>query len=96
VSDRQEELAQALIRETCDDLREFLIEKNRSYGNSALDPIRIFSRADPLEQIAVRIDDKLSRLKNGHAYPGDDDVRDLAGYLVLRMVAERFRKEVGE
>ena len=38
-----------------------LVRKNASYGNSALDPVRIFSRASPIEQLRVRIDDKLDR-----------------------------------
>jgi hypothetical protein len=42
-----------------------LLEKNAKYGNSALEPIRCFSRADPVEQIRVRLDDKLSRLMRG-------------------------------
>jgi hypothetical protein len=50
-----------LIRHECDALCEMLLEKNAKYGNSALEPIRCFSRADPLEQIRVSIDDKLSR-----------------------------------
>lgn len=72
------------------DLREFLLEKNRAYGDSASNPIRVFSRASAVEQIDVRIDDKISRLARGHEYPGDDTVRDLLGYLILReVVCER-------
>ena len=60
-----------------------LIEKNKSYGNSALDPVRIFSSSDNVEQLKVRIDDKLSRFSRGREYPGDNDIDDLIGYLVL-------------
>lgn len=71
----------------CNELAEFLCRKNRAYGNSVGQPVGIFAkRADTLMSIDVRIDDKLSRLARGHSYPGDDDVLDLAGYLVLRMV----------
>jgi hypothetical protein len=67
-----------------------LIGKNRQYGNSATDPIRIFSRADTVEQIKVRIDDKLSRLARGHAGLETEDITmDLIGYLVLLTIAER-------
>ena len=52
---------QVLIREVCNEIAEFLLEKNRAYGDSASDPVRIFSKVDALEQINVRIDDKLSR-----------------------------------
>lgn len=71
-----------------DGIEAMLIEKNAAYGNAALDPVRVFSKADPAEQILVRIDDKLSRLKRGHEYPGDDTIRDLIGYLVLLLIAK--------
>jgi hypothetical protein len=75
------------IRQTCQDLADFLVDKNRAYGNSAGEPVRVFARrVDRLAQIDVRIDDKLSRLKKGSEFPGDDTVKDLAGYLILRMV----------
>lgn len=77
----------AAIAAECDNLKALLLAKNESYGNSALDPVRLFSKASPVEQLLVRIDDKLSRLARGGEYPGDDTVRDLAGYLVLLLVA---------
>lgn len=60
-----------------------LIDKNISYGNSALNPQRVFSKAAPDEQIKVRLDDKLNRMIQGKEYPGDNDLLDLAGYLIL-------------
>lgn len=80
---------QEQIAKVCDELKAFLLAKNKAYGNSALEPKRIFSRADTKEQILVRIDDKLSRIANRESYPGDDDVLDLLGYLVLLRVANR-------
>jgi hypothetical protein len=85
------------IRNTCLMLADFLVEKNRAYGNSAADPVGIFARrADPLLQIDVRIDDKINRLKKGSEYPGDDTVKDLAGYLILRMIVAEQQKKEGE
>lgn len=75
---------QKAIVAACDEVKDILLEKNRAYGNSASDPVRIFSKADPLEQINVRIDDKLSRLMRGHEYAGDDTELDLIGYLILK------------
>lgn len=69
-------------------VEKMLIEKNRAYGDSALDPVRVFSKNDAIEQIYVRIDDKLSRIKRGHEYPGDDTIFDLVGYLVLLLIAK--------
>jgi hypothetical protein len=73
----------------CEEMSQFLIDKNRAYGNSALDPVRIFSNSDNVEQLKVRIDDKLSRFARGKDFPGDNDIDDLIGYLVLLKVATR-------
>jgi len=66
-----------------------LAKKNASYGNSALDPVRIFSRASAREQLLVRIDDKLSRIGRGSEVPTEDTVDDLIGYLVLYKLSQR-------
>jgi hypothetical protein len=79
----------ALVRAECNAIADMLVAKNAAYGNSALDPIRVFSRALPHEQIRVRIDDKLSRLARGNA-AGEDVVLDLIGYLVLLRIAQRM------
>ena len=70
------------------EIREMLLDKNRKYGNSALEPLRIFSQADPLEQIAVRMDDKLSRIKSAQGDDLEDAKLDLVGYLVLEAIAK--------
>lgn len=82
---------QAIIAEVCDEIKALLIEKNEQYGDSAIDPVRIFSKADPVEQIRVRIDDKLSRLVRGDdRLEKDGDIMDdLIGYFILMKVAER-------
>lgn len=77
------------VEQVTNGLRTMLIAKNQAYGNSALDPVRIFSRAKPVESLLVRIDDKLSRLARGSEYPGDDTIDDLIGYLVLLKIAQR-------
>jgi hypothetical protein len=81
---------QSLISEICDDIKSMLIEKNMSYGDSAITPIRLFSKANNVEQIHVRIDDKLSRISRGSAYYGDNDLDDLIGYLILLKVAKEI------
>lgn len=79
------------IEEVCDEIKEFLIAKNNQYGNSALDPVRIFSKAATEEQLRVRIDDKISRLVRGSdAIEADSDiVDDLIGYFVMWKVLHR-------
>jgi len=86
----------AAIAKVCDDVREMLLAKNRSYGNSALDPLRIFSKVDAVEQLNVRIDDKLSRIARGGEYAGDDTELDLIGYLVLKRVARTISRDIHE
>jgi hypothetical protein len=77
------------ITQVCDEIRSFLVAKNVSYGDSALEPVRIFSKTDTIEQIYVRIDDKLSRLSRGHEFVGDDTIDDLIGYLILLKIARK-------
>jgi len=84
--------AQAKIAKACDSIKKLLLEKNAKYGNSALEPMRVFSNSSTIEQIKVRIDDKLSRIQNMRdkvvTSPDDEDtVKDLVGYLILLMVA---------
>ena len=79
------------ITKTCDGLARLLVAKNQRYGNSALEPIRVFSRADPAEGILVRLDDKLSRIKyasNEGNLLRKNDIADMIGYLILYCVKQ--------
>ena len=61
-----------------------LIMKNKAYGESAQNPINIFSKLDSEEAIKARIDDKLSRIKKkGITIDTEDTLFDLIGYLFL-------------
>ena len=92
VSESEEDTFAKQVTSVCNEIRDLLIEKNKSYGNSALEPIHCFYKGSALESIKVRIDDKLSRLMRGSEYNGDDTVKDLLGYLVLLRVAEKNQK----
>jgi hypothetical protein len=87
--------AQDLIADECDAVKSLLLAKNAAYGNSALDPVRLMSKANPVEQLLVRIDDKLSRLARGDA-AGEDVEFDLLGYFMLLRVARRIQREAGQ
>jgi hypothetical protein len=76
------------VRIAADEIVDLLISKNEAYGNSALDPVRVFSKADNIEQLNVRIDDKLSRLARGKD-AGEDVIKDLLGYLLLYRVQQK-------
>lgn len=83
---------QDLIREECDWIKNFLLEKNRKYGDSAISPMRLFSRASSCEQIKVRIDDKLNRLVNIQEDDQEDVILDLIGYFILYRVAQKVNE----
>ena len=80
--------SQYKITEVVSQLQELLITKNKAYGNSALEPINIFSKNDAVDSLCARIDDKLSRIKNkGLSDETEDTLFDLAGYLILLIIA---------
>jgi len=64
---------------------DFLMVKNKRYGNSAIEPIQVFSNLPASEQINNRMDDKLLRIKNSDVERKNDFV-DLAGYIELKCV----------
>jgi hypothetical protein len=78
---------EARIRARCQELAEFLVAKNRAYGDSALRPARIFAQGSASDLIRVRIDDKLNRIRNQPDAFGEDAVQDLLGYLILFQIA---------
>ena len=73
----------------CDEIKQLLLEKNEAYGDSALHPANIFSHLTSIESIKIRIDDKLKRIENkGINDNTEDTLMDLAGYLILLMIAK--------
>lgn len=88
--------SQQQIADTCDEIKALLLEKNANYGDSALYPCRIMSKASTVEQILVRIDDKLNRIKQGAGLLANDEdvVKDIAGYYILLMIALRNQTNV--
>ena len=81
------------IEAECDSICSLLLEKNLAYGNSVGNPINIFSQLPGIEQINVRIDDKLSRLKRGSTYGVEDTTLDLIGYLILKRAIINYNTE---
>lgn len=65
-----------------------LLMKNAAYGSSAFEPIRVFAKGlTALDQIYVRLDDKLSRVALGSDFGDEDVLLDIAGYCVLGLIA---------
>ena len=83
------------IAEVCDGIKELLLSKNAKYGDSALNPTRVMSKANAVEQILVRIDDKLSRISSGAGLLATDEdvIQDIIGYFVLLKIALKRQEE---
>lgn len=86
---------QLKIATVCDEIKQLLLAKNEKYGDSALNPSRIFSKAGVVEQLLVRIDDKLNRIQKGAGLVASDEdvIQDLIGYLVLLKIAIAEQKQ---
>jgi hypothetical protein len=79
---------------SCLRMAALLLSKNAGYGNSAADPLMVFSRLGARERLGVRMDDKLSRLARG-LVDGQEDTRgDLCGYLHLDGIVGRMGEGV--
>ena len=72
-----------------DNFKTFLLEKNKRYGDSAINPIQVFSNESAEEQIRARLDDKLRRIKNSDELR-KNDVSDLFGYTALLMISKNW------
>lgn len=90
--DSPQQRFQSDLREELDRIFALLAEKNRKYGDSALNPKQTFSRAHPLELINIRIDDKLNRIQNRQNDEDEDVDLDLIGYLLIRRIAQKRLK----
>lgn len=90
----------ALISQECDAVKDLLLAKNREYGNSALEPVNVFSGMDAEAQIDVRIDDKLKRIQTIRELDNvqivEDTELDLIGYLILKRVAREVARREAE
>ena len=73
------------IRKKCDEIKDLLLEKNKSYGNSVFNKGVLFN-VDPMYAIQARINDKLNRIKSKETYMSENDLIDLTGYLILLQV----------
>ena len=81
------------VHNVLQEIEDLLIAKNKKYGNSALEPLGVFSQLSEKEGLLIRIDDKLKRIKNGSLDRDDEDVvNDLIGYLVLLKIQASIRK----
>ena len=86
----EELTTQEAIKLVMENFGEFLCEKNRRYGDSALVPLNIFSTLPAGEQLRIRLDDKLSRIINSLKMQNGklrkNDIADMVGYLILLLI----------
>ncbi len=84
-----------LIKDEARKIVLLLLEKNKSYGDTANNPPKIFSKLDAVEGLCARIDDKLSRIQNkGINDLTEDTISDLIGYLILLKVQKRKQDDL--
>jgi hypothetical protein len=81
-----------LYNQKVEDILKHLLDKNRKYGNSALNPIRIVSSENTVEQLYIRIDDKLNRVINRQNDEDEDLPFDIAGYFILVYIYYQLSK----
>ena len=79
---------QQKIAEITEAMRDLLLYKNQKYGDSALNPKKIFYKGDARNSILIRLDDKLGRIMaNADATPRINDVADIIGYCTLLLIS---------
>lgn len=68
--------------------------KNKNYGDSALNGVKVFSAIKPESSICIRLDDKLARVRNGEKGTfKKNDLCDVIGYMVLLCIEEGITAE---
>lgn len=80
------ELTQEKIEQVCDNFKKFLLEKNKRYGDSAINPLKLFSKHEPDNPICTRLDEKLQRIQASEEGIRKNDAADCVGYLFLLCV----------
>ena len=79
---------QQKIRNIMDAMKDLLLYKNQKYGDSAINPKKIFYKGDSTNSILIRLDDKLGRImSNTENKPRVNDVADLIGYCTLLLIS---------
>lgn len=79
---------QRKIREITEAMKDLLLYKNQKYGDSAINPEKIFYKGDSTSSILIRLNDKIGRVKaNPDDKPRVNDVCDIIGYCTLLLIS---------
>ena len=88
-TDTQEKIAAVL-----DSMKDLILYKNQKYGDSAINPKKIFYKGDSTNSILIRLDDKLGRvIANTEEMPRVNDVADIIGYCTLLLISMGVKPE---
>ena len=81
-------LTQQKIHEILGAMTDLLLYKNQKYGDSAINPKKIFYKGDSTNSILIRLDDKIGRvMSNTEEKPRINDVCDIIGYCTLLLIS---------
>ena len=79
---------QQRIHEIMEAMKDLLLYKNQKYGDSAINPKKIFYKGDSTNSILIRLDDKIGRImSNTEEKPRVNDVADIIGYCTLLLIS---------
>lgn len=77
------------IKKVSDALHDLLQYKNAKYGDSAINPIKVFSKVNAETGLLQRLDDKIARITNSPELR-KNDIADVMGYLILLCVVKEW------
>ena len=83
------------IEKACDNMKTFLIEKNNSYNGSVFKDL-IYnpnSNLTKVDTVICRLNDKLRRIVDNKKFKGDNDLKDLAGYILILEALQIIEEE---
>lgn len=85
---------QQKIKDILSGMTNLLLYKNKKYGDSAINPKKIFYKGDSTNSILIRLDDKIGRvMSNTEEKPRVNDVADIIGYCTLLLVSMGITSE---
>ena len=85
---------QQKISNIMDSMKDLLLYKNKKYGDSAINPKKIFYKGDSTNSILIRLDDKIGRvMSNTEEKPRVNDVADIIGYCALLLISMGVTEE---
>ena len=92
--DNADSPTQQKIKDVLEGMKNLLLYKNHKYGDSAINPKKIFYKGDSTNSILIRLDDKLGRvMSNTEEKPRVNDVADIIGYCTLLLISMEVTSE---